>query len=607
MADQSFPFAAKIKDGRFCLLLNLLLALVIYLTAELGREFGIKQLALAVSVVWPPSGIALATMLLFGFKVWPGILLGNFLNNYYHLFLGSTIFGPLIVAMAISLGSLLQAYLSTYIIRRLSATSYLGTLKDILIFLIPGGVVACMIASTIGVSALYLYGALPDNSFIHTWATFWLGDSLGVYVFTPLILVWVLPRRCELECGRYVWEAIFMSLGFILIGYASVVWNFPILHMFLPLSLWATYRYRLYGATLSILVICSIIIVPTSMGYGVINNLPYPLMVLVSFLEVIVFACLTLGAALEERESAWRVLQAYNIDLQETLLSRSEELRQLHGKMVLKDRQASLGLFTLGVSKRMQPPLNSIHTLIKDAISSLEELRNLVDSQSSTLKSEIQIGFVDSFQRLEERLKDIAKNQALARRIAQVVQEQSTRVSNSRVRIQSINLHILLDMCLTKVLAEAGKRFSDFSCHVKTDYDSTIQMLPALPEDLAYAFIHLFDHATHNMNKKRQQLGVGYEPMLLVQTRNHNDRIEIILRDNGLGVSPDHIPNFFQSIIGDSPPEEATALGIALAHDIIVHVHQGDIKVESQEGEYLQIAITLNKSEAKSSFGLKDA
>ncbi|MDP1834928.1 MAG: MASE1 domain-containing protein [Chlamydiales bacterium] len=596
MTDQSFPFSVKIKDGRFCLLLNLLLALLIYLTAEIGRAFGIQQLALAVSVVWPPSGISLAAMLLFGFKMWPGILLGNLLNNAYHLLSGgTTILGPLTVAMAISLGSLLQAYLGTYIIRRFSATSYLRSLKDIIIFLIPGGVLACMIASSIGVSALYLYGGLSDNAFIFTWVTFWLGDSLGVYVFTPLILIWVLPRRYELECRQFFWEAVFMSLGIILVGYASIMWNYPVLHMFLPLSLWATYRFHMYGATLSILLICCIVIVPTSMGYGVINNLPYPLMVLVSFLEVIVFACLTLGAALEERESAWRVLQNHNIDLQETLVTRAEEIRQLHGKMVLKDRQASLGLFTLGVSKRMQPPLNSINTLTKDAISSLEELRRLIDSHGSTLNGEIQIGFVDNFQRLEERLKDIAKNQALARRIAQVVQEQSTRVSNGRIRVQSINLHTLIDMCLTKVLAEAGKRFSDFSCAVKIDYDATVQMLPALPEDLAYAFIHLFDHATHNMNKKRQQLGAEYEPTLFVQTRNHADRIEIILRDNGPGVSPDGIPNFFQSIIGDSPPEEATALGIALAHDIIVHVHQGGIKVESQEGEYLQITITLNK------------
>jgi two-component system NtrC family sensor kinase len=595
MIQSGFPYSSKMNEVGLSWLINLLVALSIFFTAELGRYFGLHQLALAISVVWPPTGISLAAMLLFGFKAWPGIFLGNFVNNAYHLLLGNfELAPPVLTALAIAAGSVAQAFLATYVIQHFSSSRYFMKVKDMLIFLIPAGMITCMLSSTVGVVSLYLYGTVSEANFLYAWMTFWLGDSLGVYLFTPLIVSWSLPRTSNHHLSYY-WEAAFITLGILTVGYATFVWNYPLLHLFIPLSISATYRFYMRGAATSIFLIAWLVIIPTSLGLGVLNLLPLPLLVLVSFLEVMVFVCLNLAAVLEEREVAWKLLQSHNIDLQEALEMNTEEIARMRGNMLLKDKQAAMGLFSLGISKRMQSPLNSISTLIGDAIGSLDELRTLLQSQGPTLPEDVNKGFVASFQRLEERLRDIAKNQALARRIAQVVQDQSNRVNSGSLTVQSVNLHTLLDMCLTKVFSTASKRFSNFICSVNPDYDSSIQMLPALPEDLAYAFIHLFDNAAHSMYQKKIIIGSAYEPAITIQTLNHYDKIEIVIRDNGLGVSSERLPHFLQTFTGDEFPEEAAGLGVAIAHDIIVHVHHGEINVESSEGEFLQLTISLPK------------
>src|SRR5258708_4018253 len=103
-------YSQKMQALAFRWMLNFFLVVVIFCRAEAGRVLGIKQIPLAISAVWPPTGFALAALLLFGFRAWPGIFFGNFLYNALHLLLKEPgIATPLIAAAVISLGSLAQA------------------------------------------------------------------------------------------------------------------------------------------------------------------------------------------------------------------------------------------------------------------------------------------------------------------------------------------------------------------------------------------------------------------------------------------------------------------------------------------------------------------
>lgn len=152
------------------------------------------------TAVWPPSGIALAAVLLAGNRVWPGIWLGSFLVNVATSFeAGSTeaIVRSLVIASSIGGGAAFQAVAGAWLIRR-----FVGQVDNIITLglnvvrmLLLGGPAACVINASVGVGTLWATGLVPNESVFFNWWTWWIGDSIGVLIFTPLLMVWSVRRR----------------------------------------------------------------------------------------------------------------------------------------------------------------------------------------------------------------------------------------------------------------------------------------------------------------------------------------------------------------------------------------------------------------------------
>jgi len=171
---------------------NLLLAMAYFLTGNLG-------LLLAVSpgfatAVWPASGIALGWILLYGWRLLPGVICGSFAVNLavtihssgLGLFdIGWTV--PLLIA----LGAAAQAWVGATLIRRYVDLSPGFEDPNVVIkTLALGGLLATLVNSSWSVLVLYSSGVLPLDRCLQNWLIWWQGDSIGVLVFTPLMLVW---------------------------------------------------------------------------------------------------------------------------------------------------------------------------------------------------------------------------------------------------------------------------------------------------------------------------------------------------------------------------------------------------------------------------------
>lgn len=585
----------KMQSGPFRWLTNALLTAVIIFTAELGKLLGDQQQALAISVVWPPTGFALAGLLLLGNKVWPGIFLGNLIYDFIHLNIAThAIFGPLLIGTIMAVAAVIQAFLANFVIRKLSSIDYLKTVKDVFIFLIPGGLLPCLIASTVGVTALYLYGVLHGSIF-QVWMEFWLGDSLGVYIFTPLLIVWTLHIIPHPYIKYKDVEVIFMIGAFILLTLLNFVWDYPLIHLYIPLAAWITYRFRMHGATLAIFIIALTAIIPTALGVGsmfthIVSN---QLILLVSFIEVIVATCLILGAVVNEREEAWELIQTHNIDLQEALLSRGEEIKELQSKFFVKEKHATLGLLTLGIVNQIVAPLEKINNLIDACKNQIEILKN------SVVRSNEELPIVDviKLEALESCIKKIGEFQAHANNILDIIRDQIKRTAaNSKESVKTIDLHTLLSQCLERTALEKAEIDPKFTFSIVKEFDKTITMINVLPEDLAHAFMHLFNNSYESLKGKREALGPTFEPVLIIKTADKHEIIEITITDNGEGIPEDRVQSFFQSFLSSDQFEETTNLGLTLAHDIIVHVHKGSIKISSVEGQFLELTVDIPKS-----------
>lgn len=150
------------------------------------------------TLIWPPSGIALAAVLLFGYRIWPALLLGAFATNMslgpdYASFLEAVLAQPQNITIAI--GNSTQALIAVWLLRRLDiAKTSLTGLSDILKFYAIAGPLACLVAASVGAASLYAFGVIPASAIANTWGTWWVGDTNGVILVTPFIIAWGQPR-----------------------------------------------------------------------------------------------------------------------------------------------------------------------------------------------------------------------------------------------------------------------------------------------------------------------------------------------------------------------------------------------------------------------------
>jgi signal transduction histidine kinase len=182
----------------------LLLAAAYYLIGRLGLLLAIPPGY--ASAVWPPAGIALAGVLLGGWRVAPGIWLGSFLLN---VGTGFSPDAPLLsygVTALIALGATAQAGLGAWLIRwRGYPTNMLSAGSGVVPLLVLGGPLACLLSASVAVASLWLVGRMPGEAVPFNWWTWWIGDSIGVLLFAPLVLVWsVRPWGASLRRQLYV-------------------------------------------------------------------------------------------------------------------------------------------------------------------------------------------------------------------------------------------------------------------------------------------------------------------------------------------------------------------------------------------------------------------
>lgn len=185
---------------------NVLIALLYFIAGKLGTLLAVPPGY--ATPVWAPSGIALAGVLLRGYSVWPGIWLGSCLVNYSTTFASLGSRGTetaLLVLSCIGFGAALEAVIGAFLVRRSGFPNPLNYEKDVLSFLLLGGPVSCLTNATVSVSTLFIAGAVPVTNYLVNWVTWWIGDSIGVIVFTPLLLAAAaIPQKKWSKRARFV-------------------------------------------------------------------------------------------------------------------------------------------------------------------------------------------------------------------------------------------------------------------------------------------------------------------------------------------------------------------------------------------------------------------
>lgn len=183
---------SRLARARRLLLLNLILFLLYLICGKLGLT--VAAAPSYATAIWPPSGIALGMLLLYGYRLWPGIFFGSFVLNAG---IGG-IFGSIelmlspkmIVIVCIALGATAQAVAGRFLLSRFFTFPLtIERPRDALSFLLISAPLGCLISATVANAALYLGGVQNYDQILYSWLTWWMGDSFGVLAFMPITLI----------------------------------------------------------------------------------------------------------------------------------------------------------------------------------------------------------------------------------------------------------------------------------------------------------------------------------------------------------------------------------------------------------------------------------
>ena len=241
------------------------LTAIYYLSAKLGLRFA--YINTSVTTVWPPTGIALAAFVLFGYQVWPAILAGAFLANVRTSY-------AILPSLGIAVGNTLEGLLGAYLVNRFARGGRVfDRVRDIFRFTLLAALISTTVSATIGVTSLYAGGLLPWHQVARVWLTWWLGDAVGDIVIAPPLILWIGVKPAPRFTGRQLLEGGLAALATGLVTFGIFGGVFPERHYALtvllwPVLIWVAFRFGPREAATAIVIVSIVGILQTLHGLG---------------------------------------------------------------------------------------------------------------------------------------------------------------------------------------------------------------------------------------------------------------------------------------------------------------------------------------------------
>ncbi|MDX6729055.1 MAG: hypothetical protein QOK49_3860, partial [Baekduia sp.] len=276
----------------------ILLAAAYYAAAKLGLE--LAYLSGAVTALWPPVGVGMAALVLFGPRLWPGVVVGDLLVGDFSTPLG-TVVGQ-------TAGNTLEVVAGALLLRRIVGSDVaMSQVRDVFA-LIAAAAAGTLISACFGTASLRFGNVIGSHETVQVWRTWWLSDFSGALVVTPAILAWahVTPHR---PSRRAVLEAALLLTALVLLAELPSQRDVP--YVVFPTLIWAALRFGPPGASAAVLIAASLTVWNTAHNAGpfVRASITDSLLSTQLFLATAALTSLVLAAVTAERERAGQALR----------------------------------------------------------------------------------------------------------------------------------------------------------------------------------------------------------------------------------------------------------------------------------------------------------
>ncbi len=511
-------------------------AVLYYPAARLGLLLQFRHTN--VSPVWPPSGVAVAALLILGTRVWPALAAAAFLVN---LTTGLT---PA-VAAAIAAGNTGEYLVATALLRRAGVRTELTRIGDVVLLSVLGGVAAPVVAATTGTVALWLGGVAPAGTLRTVWTTWWLGDGIGVIVFAPVVLVLHAALHRPHRRGWRDLEGAALAAVTAEVAAAVFLGSGGFAYMLFPLAVWAAVRFEQVGAAAVTLGVSSLAIWATVHGRGPFasGTMNDRLTQLQLYSAAVGLTALVLAAAISGR--------------------RESEARVQQRTAQLEASNRELGAFTYTVSHDLRAPLRAIHGFAR-----------MLDAADGAALSPAGARHLDTITR---------NAQQMGRLIDSLLAH--AHLGGRRLILQPVDPATVARTAAEQLRAGAdGGRRVDITVDDMPRCEADPVLLGQVYENLignAVKFTKVRERAVIQVGARRGGDGDGGGPVYFV-------------RDNGIGFDMRYSHKLFGLFerLHTGPGFTGTGAGLAIVHRIIDR-HGGRIWAEAEPGQGATFSFTI--------------
>ncbi len=551
-----------------------------YLCARLGLQLQFADTQ--ASPVWPPSGLALGALLVWGYRASYGVFLGALLANAVDFYLknggaDASLLGFIgflgqepkytIVAMWIALGNTAEALVGLYCIDRLLKTRCpFFYMRDVAWFFCIA-LLACMISASNGVVSLVSSGILPATLSATVWFTWWLGDAVGMFVLTPFLVLakYFISHRSEMKKDQLGVLCVFCVLVVFCLFSFTPFFHFSFFsnqaYLLLPVLVVITVVAGNVYASGGVLLVSMFAIWGTVSGEGpfVLASQNTSLLVLQGFVAVIAFTVMLLDSLMCERRRAIDALRAMNATLERRVEQRTEDL--VRANKALEQSNQELDEFCHIASHDLKEPLRGVRNQIAFLI---EDFSNDIPLAARER--------IDKIPPIIEHLNTLISS--LLR---------YSRVSRVDLAYESADLQKIVD----GVLASLASYVEENNAEIRL-----LGVLPSLNCDgvkVGEVFRNLVVNAIKYNDKNDKWVEIGVE-------NNAASRPVFFVRDNGMGIQERHfsrIFTLFKRLHAQDAFGGGTGIGMTIVKKIIER-HGGEIWLESEVGVGTTFYFTLS-------------
>ena len=290
-----------------------------------------------------------------------------------------------------------------------------------------------------------------------------------------------------------------------------------------------------------------------------------------------------------QRQKAYILLQQQKkeTDFQKEKAEQAlENLKATQAQLIQSEKMASLGELTAGIAHEIQNPLNFVNNFAEVNVDLIEEL-----------KTELANGNVRQAEEIASNIKENSAKINHHGKRAEAIVKAMLLHSRGRASVKEpTDINALVDEYLRLAFHGFKAKDKSYSANTKTEFDPSIQKLNVIQQDICRVILNLINNALYAVNQKQKQARLvndqRYQPMVTVSTKNLNEKVEIIIKDNGNGIPQKELNKIFQPFFTTKPTGEGTGLGLSLAYDI-VKAHGGEINVVTKENEGMEFVVQL--------------